>query len=366
MNLSISPKSKSPLSFFSSFITMCLVLLVGIPGLGSRHLWQDEIETAERARSILNFGYPTVVDQEGRPSVNAGGLEIEESILHRYTPWLQFYWAAGGLEASRKLNFDPDIGVRFPFVLAHSISSALITHGLISYVSLNPLFSILAGSLYGWQSVRLVHARTSRYHALLDLLFILLLILAGRIRKDSFAPHKGFAFGLALLAFFLPQTHTLGGSLLSFTGALALLTSFFLNQTQTQKNSPRIHLDRFLPLFKNYGIPLLFGGIFSIVVIVILCRPHLQSHWSFFTETKFRSLRDFSGIRYSIFVLIFYILVLGFYRKWIWAASLVFLLSTVALVVRTFDFIHPFSQSRYYFPITSLFLFWMIPLGLPE
>ncbi|MBK9039646.1 MAG: hypothetical protein IPL83_10850 [Bdellovibrionales bacterium] len=353
-----------PLKLIAPFITLGLVLLVCFPGLGSRHLWQDELETAERARSILAFGFPTVIDEEGRPSVNAGGLEIEESALHRYTPWLQFYWAAIGLEVSRRFDFDADIGVRAPFALAHSISSALITHALISYVSLNPAVSIVAGGLYGFQSVRLVHARTSRYHALLDLLFVVFLILIGKIRTNSFAPDKRSGLGLFLLAFLLPQAHTLGGSLLSLIGGLTLLGSFVLNQKSTF-HSERL-LRRIYPLFKNYGMPMVVGGVISFLVIIILCRPYLQSHWVFFKDTRFRSLRDFPGIRYSIYALIFYISILGFYRKWKWALSLVISLSIVALIIRIFDFIHPFSQSRYYLPITSLFLFWMIPFGLPK
>ncbi|MCB0421858.1 MAG: hypothetical protein KDD61_12735, partial [Bdellovibrionales bacterium] len=53
-------------------------------GLGYRHIWQDEIETAERARSILFYGIPKTIDPEGRVSVNTSGAELENSDLHRY------------------------------------------------------------------------------------------------------------------------------------------------------------------------------------------------------------------------------------------------------------------------------------------
>src|SRR5262249_29970802 len=82
-------------------VVTLLIFIVASQNLGVRYLWQDELETAERAKSILSYGLPKVIDDEGRISVNAGGREIEDGNLHRYTPWVQFYVGAFGLELGK-------------------------------------------------------------------------------------------------------------------------------------------------------------------------------------------------------------------------------------------------------------------------
>src|SRR5688572_6718010 len=70
---------------------------VGLQGLGWRHLWVDEVDTAERAKAILAHGYPRLVDEHGHLSLNTAGQELEGGETHRFYPWGQFYVAATGL-----------------------------------------------------------------------------------------------------------------------------------------------------------------------------------------------------------------------------------------------------------------------------
>ena len=116
--------------FFAFLSAFAITLGITSPGLGYRTLWADELETAERARSIVESGLPKIFDSAGNLSVSSAGKEIEEGLLHRYTPWLQFYVGAAGIEFGRRFGLASDTGVRLPFIILHAATSGLIAQGL--------------------------------------------------------------------------------------------------------------------------------------------------------------------------------------------------------------------------------------------
>jgi hypothetical protein len=236
-----------------------LLLVLQSLTLNQRHLWADEVETAERARIILDKGLPVMTDQDGRISVNAAGKEIEDSDLHRYTPWMQFYTASLGLYAGHFFEkSNSDFWVRWPFVILHSLSSAIIA---AEFLPFSVGYQITAGVFYGMNSVQFVHHRTARYHALLEF-FLVLGLLGLKLQKK-------WALWMSLP---LMHTQTLAGLVAS-----GVLVGF--KNAQWKLN--------FKNLLKD-SIP----GAIAFIGILILCRPWLQSAWGGLGRPQFNVLKD--------------------------------------------------------------------------
>jgi hypothetical protein len=75
-----------------------VVFVFAAQALDYRTLWQDEVETAERARTVLESGVPRVIDRSRELSVNWGGYDLDGGSVHRYNTWGQFIsrrWAWG-------------------------------------------------------------------------------------------------------------------------------------------------------------------------------------------------------------------------------------------------------------------------------
>src|SRR5262249_2354985 len=80
--------------------------------LGERYLWQDEAETALLAKSILLTGLPTACDGKNVISQELS-REFGPDYLWRWSPWLQFYLAAGSFAL-----FGPNtLSARLPFAV---------------------------------------------------------------------------------------------------------------------------------------------------------------------------------------------------------------------------------------------------------
>jgi hypothetical protein len=326
-------------AFLAVFLSLAGVLL---PGLGSRHLWVDEVETAERARSVLETGLPRVIDGAGNPSLAAGGRELEEGNLHRYTPWLQFYAAAGGLAVARQIGASPDLGVRLAFALSHAGAAGALAAGLVRFGGLAPLpAAALAGS-YGLGSVRLLHDRSARYHALLELSTALGLLALGALRQSR----AGAGLGLAAILLALPHVHTLGGGLLDLVlagGALHVLRA---------RGGPWLGRTAWL-----VALP----GAASLLALLALTRPW-GGGWYHWRLPPFWSLRDLQGIAFPL---------------WVWSASALFawrhgavsgrtaLLGAgmAALLLVLLD-CNSISQPRYYLALSAPAFFWPLALGL--
>src|ERR1700722_19719888 len=79
-------------------------------GIGDRSLWQDEAETALLGKNILRFGRPLAFDDANVISQEAS-KEFGPDYLWRWSPWVQFYIAAGSFAV-----FGPTtLAARLPF-----------------------------------------------------------------------------------------------------------------------------------------------------------------------------------------------------------------------------------------------------------
>lgn len=307
-------------------------------GLGQRHLWQDEMETAERARSVAEQGFPKVIDSEGRISINSTGREIEDGDYHRYSPWGQFYWGAWGILVGKKLGWTPDFSVRFPFAFAHAATTSLLSTMILQGLKVHPIWAIGVTLIYAAHSVRLVHNRSARYHALLDLLFMIGLFALWSIMISG--PKLAW-WSMASSIFFLPQVHTLGGAVAaSFLGLALLLLPQGLRPISRKKT-------------------ILFGlipGLLSLGVLLVLVRPWEQSIWGSFGNHRFRSLlKDFEFIKYSLYTGLIHLVLLWRTKNKRWFWTYLGLGAYLLAIVRVMDF-HPFSQTRYYLHLAHWFL----------
>ncbi len=318
-------------------IPFFLTVVLLIPVAGFRHLWQDEVETAERSRSVAETGLPRFVDSQGRISVNAAGQELEEGVLHRYTPWGQFYLGAGGLRVGRVLGLNEDAALRAPFIVSHALTSSLVSYGLTAFGGVPVAASVGVATMFGLQTVRVLHNRTARYHGALDLLVALGMLGLGMIARGN---KRGRGL-LAAAIFLLPHFHTLGGGLMASLLGLSAL------------------------LFHREWRGVVAPAALSLASLLVLTRPWAQAAWNAGGERHFRSLTSVFEISYAF---IFYLASVGFLfykgaRRF--AAFLFCLLAYAILFVRLGD-LNPYSQTRYYLSLPIFFLFWPIALPWPK
>lgn len=324
------------------------VFLLG-PVAGYRHVWQDEVETAERARSILETGLPRVLDSSNNVSLNSGGWEIEDSNVHRYTPWVQFFAGAIGLGVGRQLGFSEDSSVRMPFILAHGLTSTLISYGLSAGFAMSPFITVPIATLFSLQSSRILHNRTARYHSLLDLFFTMGLVGIGMLRSRA----RFAKVLISLSVILLPHVHTLGGSLLaSIVVIMALVQHVCLSRK----------FDAF-DLIKANLYSVVLPAVFSVFALLWLVHPWSQKHWStVHSDQSFRSLKATLEVGYAFYPFILMCLVL-FWQRRMWSlVPLVLVGLYILFAVRVLDF-YPFSQMRYYLALPIFFLFWPIAFG---
>lgn len=327
-------------------VTLAVFLVAG-RGLEYRTIWQDEVETAERAKSILDGGLPRVVDPNGNWSLNTGGREIDSGDLHRYTPWFQFYVGAAGLAIGEKLGLSPDASIRLPFFFLHSASSGLAAVLLPGITGVPYLAAAAVATLYGVASVRVIHDRTARYHGLTDFLFFAAWILYGVFRRRLLDGGKTAipAAALALALSLLVHSHTLCGLLASgFFAALVWL------------EFPKIRKTYFFVLAL---VP-------AVAALILLVQPSEQAKvWGALKIQRGRSLRSWFEIGYAIPFFVFTVLMAFGFRNRARAREILIALSPpflLALGIRILDF-HPYSQTRYYLPIIGALLFWPLAIG---
>ncbi len=317
---------------------------------GYRHLWQDEIETAERARTIVEYGVPMIIGPDGKMSLNTGGKEIIDSgNLHRYTPWGQFYVAASGLFIGNFLGNNPDAAVRVPFIVAHSMTSFLYSFALVEVALLPVPAAILLSTALALQTIRMVHNRTARYHAWLDFLFMLGLVSYSGI----FLYWKSAKYFLASSIFFLPQIHTLGGSLLSFMlGVLAFYSFCFEKKTDGEK----------WMTWKQLIFFVILPGLISFVLILICTTPWAQPSWGAnntfnWNFTNFGNINDRLSHRHGTMLMMVMVAVFFMVKDKKNAIKAVMVFFTLVTTVKLLD-INSFSQPRYYMAIPLLFFAW--------
>ena len=329
-------KSIAFLKINAAHLTVFLVIfIISWAGIGYRFLSQDETETAVRGKTVTESGFPRVIEKNGQVSVFVGGRELEEGALHRYTPWLQFYVAGAGVKLGQILHMPQDRAVRTPFAFSHALTSGLISFGLTHYAGMvSPAAPVLA-LLYGIQTDRLLHNRTARYHALMDLLVMIgLLGCAGARLKRG--------WGLAALGsaiFLLPQTHTMTGSLISLL--LGVLGG-------------SIFIEMDVPLaekIKKFVGSCLLPGLISLILMLILVRPWAQTVWAKFDP--YSAGHSYNIHRKFVYAYGFMVLLGGFLllkRRWSLGAGLLACFALILILCPVIDQ-SQMSQFRYYLPL---------------
>ncbi len=337
------------LAKISHFLVALVVFALTSPGLEYRFLWQDELDTAERARTICESGVPRVIDESGMASVSVGGREIEDGDLHRYQPWMMFYTAAAGLCFAEQLGMNRDGAARLPNVVLHAAASGLASWTLASSGGVPIVVANLTGLALGAQSVRVSHNRTVRYHSVLDLLVVLAMAGLGGIRR-----HKEWGWVLLSLSLFLlPQTHSISGS--AFSLSLGFFAAVILAQSLDWRSSE---------YRRRVFLWVIFPGLFSLITLLVLSRPWAQSWGLDWQLPGITGVRDFNGILYAFLFPLF----LGI---WAWrrggdrhlgklyVGCWSFLLVAVMLVD-----VHSFTRPRYFLSITLIAFLWTAAFGL--
>lgn len=295
------------------------------PGLGYKPLWQDEIETAERARTILQSGWPKVIDAEGRLSVNTGGLELEDSDLHRYTPWVQFYVAAFGLSVFGSEN--PDKSVRLPFVVAHGLSNGVLYLGMTTLGLSSPIAALATIGL-SVNSIRILHNSTARYHALLDLLMAIgLLLVALRLKHNS----NWSLAGLFVVFLLLFHTQTFGGGV----AAVCLCLLLILAEQARGKTWRELRL---LIAF------LLLAGLIATISNIALTRPYIPRGWGDLSKPRIRSMSHFIWLGFPFL----WALGLGYFMQKKGSRRPYFIFLALEFLLLMVADMFSFSQTRYY------------------
>lgn len=332
----------------SHLVVALLVFAVSAPGLGYRVLWQDELSTAEGARTVCESGVPRVVDEAGAVSLNAGGRELQDGDLLREQPWPMMYLAAGGLCAAEALGLEPDAAVRLPFVVVHATTSALASWALVRSAGAPLLLANGIGVALGIQSVRLAHDRTARYHALLDFLAVAGVVALGAVRRGR----RTGRIALVVVILALPQVHWLSGS------ALALgfgLTAALLLAGRIDRRSDAYR--RILLVW--VATP----GALALVGVLALSRPWALSWGRDLEWPGFTGLGDLEGILYA---LVFWL------GCGVWlrqrgrrrlATTLLWSWGIFVLVAVVAD-IHELTRPRYFLALGPLALLWPAAFGL--
>lgn len=337
------------LASISHLLVALLVFALTSRGLEYRFLWQDELDTAERARTICESGVPRVIDESGVASVSVGGREIEDGDLHRYQPWGMFYATAAGLCAADLLGMSRDEAARLPGVVLHAAASGLASWALASMAGFPVIVANLTGLALGVQSVRIAHNRSVRYHGLLDFLVALAMVGLGRVRRDQ-------RWGWPLLStaiFLLPQAHSISGS--AFSLSLGFFAASILAQRLDWKSSGYRRL---------LLIWVVLPGLLSLILLLVLSRPWAQSWGLDWQLPGITGVRDFNGILYAFL----FPLLLGIWVwKWggdrrlgkLYVVCWVFLLVAIMLVD-----VHSFTRPRYFLSIALVALLWVAAFGL--
>jgi 4-amino-4-deoxy-L-arabinose transferase-like glycosyltransferase len=164
-------------------------------GLGDRCLWQDEAETALLGRNILRFGRPIAFDGVNVISQEAS-KEFGPDYLWRWSPWIQFYIAAGSFAVLGQTT----LAARLPFTFLAFLAILLTYHlarrlfGSVGIARLAALALVLSVPF-------LLYARQARWHGPAYLLLACLFLCLTMIRRSPRWGALGFA-AFAVLLFY--------------------------------------------------------------------------------------------------------------------------------------------------------------------
>ena len=149
----------------AALVAFCTACVLIFSNLGDRHLWQDEAETALIAHNVLQTGLPLGWDGKRLVTQNEG-MEMTDSFLWAWTPWMMHYVAAAGIAVAGETSF----GARWLFGLIGSLSFPVF-YWLVRRKSNNRFLAVTAVALLLSSVQYLLLMRQCRYYALLPLGF---------------------------------------------------------------------------------------------------------------------------------------------------------------------------------------------------
>jgi hypothetical protein len=211
-------------SVISRWIGWPTVLIVGglliFAFLDRRYLWQDEAETALLGKNILRYGVPIGSDGTNIVSQEAGREFVDGSpwpyYLWRWSPWLQFYVAAGSIYFLGATTF----AARLPFAVVGLLTLPL-TFQLARRLSGSRLVAGLSGLCLALNASFLLYTRQARWCSIaFALLVALLLAVTSLVRGSRWAVvavatsgtalfYTNYLVGIAVLSALVPAVTVL-------------------------------------------------------------------------------------------------------------------------------------------------------------
>lgn len=331
----------------TALLTSVAVALVtawfSLVGLGWRHLWVDEVDTAERAAAVLAWGYPRVLDASGEPSLNTGGLELEDGDAHRFSPWGQFYVSAAGLAVGRALGLSPDAAVRAPAALMHVAAAALATWGCVALGGASAAVGAAVGLSVGLDSVRLTYARQARYHAMVELLVVLGLLGAAVVARGGGAGWWLLGTSTTLTA----QFHPLSGALFG----VVLVGAVVASQGPPWRPNVRAHMLRFVVV----------PGLLSAASLAALARPWRQDSGRFAVSLHTHAL-DHGPSRWALVGALVGLLLCVAWGQRALAARVLTLVGLTVVAAQAMEAV-AVSNYRYFLPVPLVLALWPMLRG---
>jgi hypothetical protein len=279
--------------------TLIVAALLLFWSLDGRYLWQDEAETALLAKSILKHGVPIGFDGKNFVSQEASKEFVARSrlpyFLWRWSPWVQFYIAAGSF-ALFGVN---TLAARLPFALL-GLLTVYLTYLLALRLSVSLTVARLSAFYLTVSVPFLLHVRQARWCAPAYCIFLCLLLSLEGIRvgrKNScvrfvasgvllFYTNYFVAIGLlmsvlAAVPFLSTRQFVLRKLFSSYISvALLVLPGFFLFQVLNKRKSilPSLYLRQFYRYecdYFTYIMPLPLLAV--LLCLLVMRRPFVET-----------------------------------------------------------------------------------------
>lgn len=157
-------KSKMKTSRFQIVLIVTLAVSVFLlsKNLGDRALWEDEAQTANLARQIMNYGLPMFVEGENIPTDTPDLSDYNDDKVFVWNTWLPYYLTA----ASFELFGESEFSARLPFAFFGFLS--VLLYALISMRLFKPDRRLVLISIFllVLSVPFLLHLRQCRYYSL--------------------------------------------------------------------------------------------------------------------------------------------------------------------------------------------------------
>jgi hypothetical protein len=250
----------------SLWLIVALTAILTFWDLDGRCLWEDEAETALLGRSILRSGVPYAWDGTNLVSQEES-REFEQDYVWRWSPWIQFYLAAG----SMSLFGDSTLGARLLFPIIGLLTVPL-TYLLSRRLFESPAVARLSAFFLAISVPFLLHVRQCRWYAPSYVLTACSLLLFVEMTKGrnrdligfvvsavllwhtNFHVALGLLFGLALGAPVLrPERHFLTRVGIAFLAAGVLLLPSYFFFLSFKVGREMFDLSKCFTQFKQYA-----------------------------------------------------------------------------------------------------------------